>query len=179
MTKARLHEIVESVKEDYLLNVVEESTNEVEVLRTKKFLNETASIVETMLFEAEDGNGSSIIDAVRNYVTQAKAAAQNKLRYANTRIRQTIAPESIYPKNPADLSPVPTYGQIARAYGQMYNNLPAAAKYGIPAAALAGTAGAGYAGYEMMQPEDFMDQVQDTVSDIADRASDVVNNIGG
>ena len=51
MNRRRLHEIVESVKEDYLLGAIEETTNEVEVLKTKKFLNETSAIVESMLIE--------------------------------------------------------------------------------------------------------------------------------
>ena len=67
MTKAKLHEIVESVKEDYLLNVIEESTNEIEVLKTKKFLNETASIVESILMEADE-NGKSMVDKIKNYI---------------------------------------------------------------------------------------------------------------
>jgi len=175
MTKTRIHEIVESVKENYLLNSLEESSNEIEVLKTKKFLNETANIVETALFEA-DGSGASLMDSIRNYVAQAKAAAQSRLGNINTRVRQMLAPESIYPKNSADLSPVPTYGQIANAYRQMYSNLPPAAKYGIPAAL---AAGAGYAGYEMSQPEDFIDQVQDQISDLADQAADAISNIGG
>ena len=51
--KSKVHEICENVRDEYLLNALEENTNvsEVDVLRMKKFLNENISRIEKMLVE--------------------------------------------------------------------------------------------------------------------------------
>ena len=152
MNKAKLHEIVESVKEDYLLNVIEESTNEVEVLRTKKFLNETSAIVEKMLLEGFDAAGApagdgvinaknpTMLDKIKNYVKNqygnAKAGVQN----------------------------------VAAQYGK----LPGYARYGIPGAAVAGMgagAAAAFGGDE--NSEDILNQLS------PEQLQELMANIGG
>ena len=52
-TKNKVHEICESVKDDYLLSAIEENQgiSEVGVLRMKKFLKESVSRIEKMLVE--------------------------------------------------------------------------------------------------------------------------------
>jgi len=51
--KARVHEICESVRDEYLLTALEESENlsEKEILKMKKFLNESLNRIEKMLVE--------------------------------------------------------------------------------------------------------------------------------
>jgi len=55
--RVKLHEICESVKETYLLNSIEENANEIEVLRTKKFLTETFNTIEKLLIEEAIADG--------------------------------------------------------------------------------------------------------------------------
>ena len=98
----KLHEIVESVKEDYLLNVIEESTNEVEVLRTKKFLNETSAIVESMILEEgiKDiyGNIKDMAGAYASAMKEGLGAFGQGMKeafdpnsYENKKVRQSVA----------------------------------------------------------------------------------------
>jgi len=98
----KLHEIIENVKEDYLLNVIEESTNDAEVLKTKKFLNETASIVENMILEEgiKDiyGNVKDMFGAYTNAMKEGLGAfgqgikdAFNPNSYENKVFRNQIA----------------------------------------------------------------------------------------
>jgi hypothetical protein len=64
--KTKLHEITESVKENYLLRAIEESTSEKEVIYTKKFLNETFNTIEKILVEeaiADSVKQSAIVGA--------------------------------------------------------------------------------------------------------------------
>ncbi len=69
MNRRKIIEIVESVKEDYLLNTLEEGTvNEITLLKTKKFLNETANLVERILVE------EGLADSVKGYVSKAMPA---------------------------------------------------------------------------------------------------------
>ena len=51
LKRMQLKEITESVKENYLLNSLEESTSEIGLLKTKKFLNETTAIIEEAILE--------------------------------------------------------------------------------------------------------------------------------
>jgi len=161
MNKAKLHELVESVKEDYLLNVIEESTNEIEVLRTKKFLNETSAIVEKMLLEgfdavgapagagagapgagagAGDGKNPTMLDNIKNYV-------KNQYNNAKTGLQN-----------------------VATQYGK----LPGYARYGIPGAAVAGMgagAAAAFGGDE--NAEDLLSQLS------PEQLQELMANIGG
>ena len=66
--KAKLHEITESVKENYLLRAIEESTSEKEVIYTKKFLNETFNTIEKILVE------EAIADSVKQSAIMGAAA---------------------------------------------------------------------------------------------------------
>jgi len=51
LKRMQLKEITESVKENYLLNSLEESTSEIGLLKTKRFLNETTAIIEEAILE--------------------------------------------------------------------------------------------------------------------------------
>ena len=216
-TQRKLHEIVESVKEDYLLNVIEESSSDAEVLKTKKFLNETALIIESMLVEEGLGDGmkeilkDAFIEAPRLYFGAMKEGlgafgknfidaykeikeipgdikkiftgemsreptttekVQQKLAQIGANIKSQAIINGRRIKNfSEDALNTMTRGAYSRMTPQQ-RQLFLTSIGAIPA-----LGAAGYAGYKMAQPEDFMDQVQDTISDLADRASDVVSNI--
>jgi len=72
LNQLKLKEIVESVKEEYLLNSLEETTSEIETLRTKKFLNETAATIEHMLLN--EGAGEWIKNKASGAYNAVKAA---------------------------------------------------------------------------------------------------------
>jgi len=153
MTKAKLHEIVESVKEEYLLNVIEESTSEIEVLKTKKFLNETASIVEKILLEGVgfdavgapiNNNGGvaptpTMLDNIKNYIRSQYNKAGKKLQNVMTQ----------------------------------YGKLPAYAKYGIPALGVAGLGAGAAAAMSNAGNEDILSQLT------PEQLQELLANIGG
>ena len=85
-TKNKIHEICESVKDDYLLSAIEENQgiSEVGVLRMKKFLKESVSKIEKMLVEEGyldygraiiEESFKASVDDIRNNARQAVAAA--------------------------------------------------------------------------------------------------------
>jgi len=169
MTKTRLHEIIENVKEDYLLNVIEESTNEIEVLKTKKFLNETASIVESILMEADE-NGESMIDKIKNYI----AAQYNNVKGTLGAAGDKLAGYGAAAKNKLRTAKNAA-ANYANAAAAKYEQLPAYARYGIPALAGAGLGAGLGAGVmaAMNQDNNILDQLT------PEQLQELLANIGG
>jgi len=177
LTKAKVHEIVESVKENYLLNALEESTNEIEVLRTKKFLNEAASVIETVLVE------EGVIDSVKEYVKNAYANASQRAfkdqvkDYYNQAVNAIKAVPGQVANAAADMIPGQAYrsdavggavpANAAAKMVQMMRQHPGATTAGLAGLGAAGLGAAGYGVYQAMQPDDdLIDQAVDTVQNI-------------
>jgi len=178
LTKARIHEIVESVKENYLLNALEESTSEIEVLRTKKFLNEAASVIETVLVE------EGVVDSVKEYVKNAYANAAQRAaalkdqakNYYNQAADAVKAVPGQVANAAAGMIPGQAYrsdavggtvpANVAAKMAQMMRQHPGATTAGLAGLGATGLGAAGYGAYEAMQPDDLVDQAVDTVQNI-------------
>jgi uncharacterized protein YjbJ (UPF0337 family) len=180
--KLKLHEICESVKENYLLNTIEESTNEVEILKTKKFLNETTATIERILVEENivDAIKAQIIEeGIKDYYNQAKDKAQEVYGQAKDKVGQyynntagvvngatqkfansvsnMVAPDSD--------SLAPTDLERKRiALAQWAKMHPGAVAGGAAGLGAAGLGAAGLGAYEAMQDPSMIDQATDMAS---------------
>ena len=179
--KLKLHEICESVKESYLLNTIEESTNEVEILKTKKFLNETTATIERILVEENivDAIKAQIIEeSVKDYYDKAAAKAQELYGQAKDKVGQYYdqaagaikgAPQKFANSVAGMVAPNPDSAQeglgLKRAQlAEWMRQNPGMVAGGAGALGAAGLGAAGYDAYEAMQDPSMIDQASDMVS---------------
>ena len=178
--RIKLHEICESVKEDYLLNTIEESTNEVEILQTKKFLNETTSLIERILVE------ENTVDTIKAQIIE-ELAVEKELPNGGgvTYQNPNVVPATDENGNPIvnQRGAIGTMAQkFANGVANMWQgNVKGAAENqddmkrieqarwiqshpGLVAGGAAGLGAAGYGAYEAMQDPSVVDQASDMVS---------------
>jgi len=155
----RIKEIVESVKEEYLLNSLEETTSEVEILRTKKFLNETAAIAASVLMEADEDDLT--FTQKHGKAIGAAGAAGVGMLYPN-----------LYPAIGQDIGTAYQYLQptLQAGYEGAMNGVANANEW-----AMSKLAGAG-----QLDPETITEpvgQAYDVTGDVANNTVDLVNNV--
>ena len=136
--KQRLHEICESVKNDFLystLSTIEEAggyANELDILETKKFLQETTSKIERMLIqEGLFDYGKQLITeaAEKSYMDKiAAGAAGGAAGYATAQYGPQAAEAAKGAYNQAAGAVKGAYNQVSDAAQGMYNQAAGAVK---------------------------------------------------
>jgi len=194
--KQRVHEICESVKDSYLLGLLEESeVSEVEVLKTKKFLNETTSRIERMLIEEGLYDlGKSVIEEA--FKMPGAEAAQKMVQGAAQKIhgagkaaqrmgmaagrKLDAAATGARNLGASGFNAAGTVsGKMMQNQGALANGVAGAGLAGAGALGIAGAGAAYDAAYREMDPAGYAaDQIADAAEPYVNAAGQVVDQAG-